>query len=72
MKTLFAYNAVTLLNCAKVNAKASGNDYSTDFYNVPFSDIEEMVIEFVLQMVALYPLPFFHCKMRLAQHTQKI
>ena len=59
MKTLFAYNAVTLLNCAKVNAKASGNDYLTDFYNVPFSDIEEMVIEFVLQMVALYPLPFF-------------
>ena len=65
MQNIYAYNFITLLNCAKIKAHRYSLIEDTHFYDVPFEELEELKIEDVIKRVGLYPIPFFSLKIAL-------
>lgn len=51
MQNIYAYNFITLLNCAKIKAHRYSLIEDTHFYDVPFEELEELKIEDVIKRV---------------------
>lgn len=59
MQNIYAYNLITILNCAKIKALRPHLKETSFFYDVPFEELDPLKLEDVIKVAGLYPLPFF-------------
>lgn len=62
MQNIYAYNLITILNCAKIKALRPHLKETSFFYDVPFDELDPLQLEDVIKVAGLYPLPFFSLK----------
>lgn len=64
MQKIYAYNFITILNCARAKYLFHKFGAQPLLYDVPFHLLDDLEIEHVIKVTGLYPIPFFLPKLK--------